>query len=119
MTTFGTLIFTWAKGRKIGIDQEGNTYYIERKAPKGRQPRRWVIYNAAKGADEASRVPPEWHAWLHYTVDKPVLDAPRATWQKEHLPNRTGTANAYLPPGHDLRGGRRERAAGDYEAWQP
>ena len=34
-------------------------------------------------------------------------------------PNHTGTNAAYLPPGHDLRGGKRDRATGDYEAWQP
>lgn len=111
----GTLLHTWLKGKLVGTDADGNRYYVERNAPKGRRAKRWVIYN---GEAEASRVPPEWHAWLHYTSDEP-LRAPQRPWIKPHEPNKTGTSQAYLPPGHDLRGGRRERATGDYEAWQP
>ena len=33
--------------------------------------RRWVIYN---GYAEASKVPPDWHGWLHYTFDEPPTD---------------------------------------------
>ena len=40
-------------------------------------------------------------------------------WQKPHLPNATGTAASYRPPGHDYEGGHRARATGDYEAWTP
>jgi NADH:ubiquinone oxidoreductase subunit len=40
-------------------------------------------------------------------------------WEKEHLPNLTGTAAAYRPPGSLLGGGQRAPATGDYEAWQP
>ncbi|MGE5548020.1 MAG: NADH:ubiquinone oxidoreductase subunit NDUFA12 [Solirubrobacterales bacterium] len=115
MATLGTLFHTWLSGKMVGTDPAGNRYYVERSAPKGRRAKRWVIY---KDGDEASRIPPEWHAWLHYTSDEP-LAGERKAWQKPHEPNRTGTSEAYLPPGHDLRGGKRERAAGDYEAWQP
>ena len=65
------------------------------------------------------RVPPEWHAWLHYTVDQPLEPSPDKPWIKEHQPNLTGTAAAYSPPGDDRRGGERARATGDYEAWRP
>ncbi|KAF0221484.1 MAG: hypothetical protein FD176_3193 [Rhodospirillaceae bacterium] len=116
MAGFGTLLFTWLKGKLVGTDTAGNRYYIERGKPAGRRPRRWVIYN---GVTEASAVPAEWHAWLHHTVDAPLTDSARREWQKPHQLNTTGTRDAYLPPGHDLRGGQRERAAGDYEAWQP
>lgn len=116
MAGFGTLLFTWLKGKLVGTDTAGNRYYIERSAAKGCRARRWVIYN---GVTEASAVPPEWHAWLHHTVDAPLTDAERRGWQKPHVANNTGTTGAYLPPGHQLRGGQRERAAGDYEAWQP
>lgn len=114
--TIGTILFTWAKGKLVGKDSQGNRYYAERKARPGRRTRRWVMYN---GPVEASRVPPEWHAWLHYTVDQPLSPEPDKPWVKEHQPNLTGTSAAYLPPGHDLRGGERQRATGDYEAWQP
>ena len=65
--TLGTKLFTRRHGRLVGEDEWGNTYYEQRegKGPLGK-PRRWVIYN---GVAEASKVPPEWHAWLHYTVD--------------------------------------------------
>lgn len=112
----GTILFTWAKGKLVGTDSQGNRYFSERKARKGLRQRRWVLY---KGRIEASRVPPEWHAWLHYTVDQPLAAAPEKPWIKEHQANQTGTENAYLPAGHDRRGGERARATGDYEAWRP
>lgn len=115
MTSLGTLLSTWLTGKLVGTDPAGNRYYTERGAAKGRRTKRWVIF---KGDVEASKVPPEWHAWLHYTSDQP-LAADAAPWRKAHEPNKTGTSEAYLPPGHDLRGGRRERAAGDYQAWTP
>ena len=116
MTTIGTLLFTWLKGRKVGRDADGNTYYTENRPRSGTRTRRWVIY---AGAPEASRVPPEWHAWLHYTVEAPLPEQGRRPWQKPHLANATGTAAGYRPPGHDYSGGQRARATGDYEAWTP
>ena len=116
MATLGTLLFTWTKGTLVGSDPDGNRYYTERSPAPGRRPRRWVIY---KGRDEASRVPPEWHVWLHHTADAPLNGVARRPWQQPHQPNRTGSGQAHLPPGHDLAGGRRPRATGDYEAWTP
>ncbi|WP_142849802.1 NADH:ubiquinone oxidoreductase subunit NDUFA12 [Telmatospirillum sp. J64-1] len=116
--SIGTRLFTWIKGQLVGTDSLGNRYYTERHAPKGRRPKRWVVF---AGEAEASTVPPEWHAWLHYTTEHPLTEkaAKAAEWQKPHVPNLTGTPAAYLPPGHDLRGGQRERSAADYEAWRP
>ena len=51
--------------------------------------------------------------------DAPLPEDKRHPWQQEHQPNLTGTAAAYRPPGHELEGGRRARATGDYEAWTP
>ncbi|MDF3075287.1 MAG: dehydrogenase [Alphaproteobacteria bacterium] len=116
--TIGTRLFTWLRGEQVGSDQFGNHYYQERKIAAGRRRKRWVIYN---GEAEASRVPPDWHGWLHYTVDAPPPEdgLPKQSWQKEHVPNLTGTAEAYRPPGHVLEGGRRDKATGDYEPWKP
>jgi len=77
-----------------------------------------VLYN---GIVEASRVPSQWHGWLHHTVATPPQPGEEAVqpWQKEHLPNLTGTDLAYRPPGSILRGGQRAKASGDYEPWQP
>ncbi len=117
MATAITHVITWLRGELVGTDEFGNRYYQERRAPRGRRRRRWVVY---EGEDEASRVPPEWHAWLHYTVDEvPSGKLRRRPWQKPHRPNLTGTRDAYLPPGHILKGGRRARATGDYEPWTP
>ena len=72
------------------------------------------------GKPEGSMVPPDWHGWLHHTVEEmPQADAAVKAWHKEHQPNLTGTADAYRPPGHALSGGRRDRATGDYEPWRP
>ena len=43
MTNFGTLLFTWTKGRKVGTDQAGNAYYTERSVAKGRRTKRWAM----------------------------------------------------------------------------
>lgn len=115
--TIGTKIYTWLNGREVGQDQFGNTYYEHKSEPSaGARRKRWVIY---KGLNEASKVPPEWHAWLHYTAEAPLDGGPDYEWQKEHLPNLTGTRYAYRPPGHVLAGGKRDAATGDYEAWTP
>ena len=117
--SLGTILHTLFRGQAVGTDHFGNTYYQERRDRPGHRRRRWVIY---KGEVEATRVPPEWHGWLHYTTaELPGADAGRPVkpWQKEHQPNLTGTARAYLPPGHTLEGGRRAATAGDYEPWSP
>jgi NADH:ubiquinone oxidoreductase subunit len=116
--SIGTWLDTVLHGKLVGTDTEGNRYYEERRAPKDRRRRRWVVY---KGVAEASRVPPEWHAWLHFTVDQPLSAGhrPIRPWQKPHLPNLTGTPAAYRPPGSVYEGGRRARATGDYEPWRP
>lgn len=110
-------------GRLVGRDGAGNKYYRGKLAESAQSPyrreKRWVMYN---GAPEASKVPPEWHGWLHYQTDVvPGEGAPsyRRSWQKPHRPNLTGTAEAYRPPGHILAGGKRADATGDYEAWTP
>jgi len=115
--SIGTWLFTLMRGEAVGKDSFGNRYYQERKARPGMRRRRWVMY---EGAEEASRVPPEWHAWLHHTIDAAPLTPRRPwPWQKPHLPNLTGTPEAYRPPGHDYEGGQRARATGDYEPWRP
>ena len=120
----GTRLFTWWKGELVGTDEFGNRYYREKPGRQLRpgggrdsRERRWVLY---KGEPEASKVPPEWHAWLHHTVNElPDRNRRKYAWEKPHLPNLTGTPRAYRPPGSVLRGGRRAPATGDYEPWQP
>lgn len=114
----GTTLMTAFSGRVVGRDAEGNTYYEQRRPAKGARSRRWVIYN---GVAEPSRVPPEWHGWLHYTFDAPLESQSQfhQAWQKPHQPNLTATDQAYHPPGSQVAGGVRDRATGDYQAWKP
>jgi NADH:ubiquinone oxidoreductase subunit len=115
--SIGTLLFTWLNGTRVGTDTQGNVYYQERRERPGLRRRRWVMYR--RGPVEASRVPPEWHAWLHYTTAAPLRVEDRPAWAKPHQPNRTGTPLAYRPAGHDYSGGVRAQAAADYESWTP
>jgi len=119
MTSIGTKLYTWRYGELVGEDGYGNKYYREKKPRDPKREKRWVIYPDGVSV-EASLVPPEWHAWLHrYRDEPPEKDERRWSWQKPHQPNLTGTPLAYRPLGHDLRGGRRAEASGDYEAWTP
>ena len=107
--TVGTRLHTWRVGNRVGEDEFGNVYY-----QNGR--RRWVIY---AGDVDASRIPPEWHGWLHQTwleppTEKPVPNKP---WEKPHLANLTGSDLAYAPVGSLRRTDPSPRF--DYEAWTP
>lgn len=115
--TVGTSLFTRRNGRKVGTDAAGNSYFESRREVDGRR-RRWVIY---QGANDASRVTPEWHGWLHGTLDDLPDQAlpPVRTWEAPAMPNLTGTAQAFRPAGALEAGGRRAAATGDYEAWSP
>lgn len=111
--TIGTELFTRRNGVLVGSDDFGNQYYESRDGK-----RRWVIY---EGESEASRVPPDWHGWLHHTFSAPpsVEPLPHKPWERHHRPNLTGTSGAYLPPGSIKTPAVRPRATGDYEAWSP
>jgi NADH:ubiquinone oxidoreductase subunit len=105
--TIGTRLFTSRKGIKVGTDEQGNVYYQEKKGH-----RRWVIYK--NGPVEASRVPAEWHGWLHYTVDElPSEQTVQVKdWEQEHQPNLTGSTAAYAPAVPLSK-------EPEYEAWRP
>ena len=111
--TVGTSLFTWRHGKKVGSDALGNVYY---QAKKGN--RRWVIYN---GSNDASRIPPDWYAWMHHMIEDHPDQAlpPPPKFLKDPKPNLTGTAKAYRPSGALEMGGQRAAASGDYEAWTP
>ena len=111
--TLGTLWTTWRTGTLVGADAFGNRYYQNADAT-----RRWVIYN---GTVEPSRVPADWHGWLHHTFAEPPTKAPFKTrsWERPHQPNLTGTERAWRPEGSLQRDGIRPPATGDYQAWKP
>ena len=94
MLTFLTQLFTWWNGQTlntrwhtarngelVGQDEFGNSYYQTKGArvdPALGYVRRWVIY---KGYAEASKVPAEWHGWLHHTFDEPPTAAPQRSFE--------------------------------------
>ena len=118
--TLGALWTIHRNGVFVGEDGFGNRYFEARtnaNSYDGRK-RRWVTY---KGYADASKVPAEWHGWLHYTFEEPPTVAPLKVqrWEKPHLPNLTGTPYAYRPQGSILKTGEHAPALGDYQAWAP
>ena len=116
--TFLSKIFIKLSAQIVGTDEFGNRYYQSRRTRADGRQRRFVVY---KGNVEASKVPSDWHGWLHHTesTPPPVGGYDKHVWQQEHQPNVTGTNHAYRPDGHMLKGGKRKPATGDYEPWNP
>jgi NADH:ubiquinone oxidoreductase subunit len=120
--TIGTSIWSARNGEHVGTDGQGNKYFRTKpkrsQATSSGQERRWVMYN---GANDASRVPAEWHGWLHHSYDELPEShlPPPKVWEVDYTPNATGTPDAYRPAGALEKGGKRARASGDYEAWTP
>ena len=118
--TPGVLFTIGKRGVFVGQDETGNKYYEAKDASDsydGRK-RRWVVFN---GYAEASKVTPDWHGWLHHTFQQPPTIEPlmRRAWEKDHLPNLSGTPDAWRPKGSIARTGERPPATGDYQAWTP
>ncbi len=110
--TYGTQVFTSRHGEKVGEDAAGNIYYRNQDDSK-----RWVIFN---GEIEASRIPPDWHGWLHRTYDDAPSEnpLPHKAWELPHQENMTGDEQLAYKPAGSLR--RAEPLARrDYEAWVP
>lgn len=89
----GTLIYSFLYGKKVGEDKNGNKFYIHKKNDK----KKWVIYK--KIVDPTSLMV-IWQLWL--TNKKPALPSDLNTdtaykWQKEKLPNYSGTKESYHP----------------------
>ncbi len=111
--TIGTTLFSKRNGKAFGSDDAGNQYFQSKDGT-----RRWVIYN---GSNDASRVPPEWHGWLHHTHDGEPESylPPIRKWERDATANLTGTDGAYRPAGALEEGGKRAKATGDYQPWNP
>ena len=117
MVALTTRLMTMLTGTLVGRDADGNAYYRGKSRAGQTAPRRWVLY---RGEVEATRVPPHWHAWLHYMVDGPPLAPPEThKWQAPHQANLTGTAAAYRPGGSATRDGKRPASTSEYEPWTP
>ena len=88
--TFGTRLKTIFFGKLVGTDELGNKYY------ESKNGKRWVIYS---DTIDASKIPVEWYSWIHFTPNKIEKnhDLKKYDWQKEHLPNQSGSSNSYHP----------------------
>ncbi len=117
-STIGALFDIGRRADFVGEDDYGNRYFEERKASLEGRRRRYVIY---RGLAEPSKVPSDWHGWLHYTFETPPTASPlkRRPWELDHKPNMTGTVYAERPKGALSEGGERAKAVADYEAWSP
>ena len=78
--------------------------------------KRWIIFS---GEIESSLIPSHWHAWLHKTISTPPINYQhKYKWQKDHLPNMTGTSKAYYPNSH-LLSDSKKNIIEEYETWKP
>jgi NADH:ubiquinone oxidoreductase subunit len=110
--TYGTQLFTRRHGTKVGDDADGNIYYRNED-----DSRRWVIFS---GEIEATKIPPDWHGWLHRLYDEPPSESPlpHKAWEKEPQENLSGTLTlGYRAPGALTQKAPKPRQ--DYEAWAP
>ena len=106
--TFGTFIYTLFTGKFVGSDQFGNKYYSNSKG------KRWVIY---KSNIEASKIPPEWHLWIHHlSLKKPSDKINSFSWQKKYEENLTGTKRAHKPEGSLATSQKKNMKK--YETWK-
>ena len=107
--TIGTFIYTLFKGKFVGEDEFGNKYYLSSNG------KRWVIY---KSTIESTKIPPEWHLWIHSSSRKKPLDnSAKFKWQTEHKENLTGSEKAYKPEG-SLDSNSKKNVK-KYEIWNP
>ena len=112
--TVGTKLYTFLKGKKVGEDYLGNSYFESKNLES-----RWCIY---RNQSEASRISPEWNSWLRYISNTvPTSDNITYEWQKRFDGNATGLGSAYKPS--IIRAGRSkedlEHYQSDYKAWKP
>ena len=93
--------------KEVGVDEFGNRYF------RSKNDKRFVLYN---GLAEPSKIPAEWHGWIHYTTNKaPInINTNKYSWQKIHTPNLTGTKNSYSP-----NNSKEKKTSAGYSAWHP
>jgi NADH:ubiquinone oxidoreductase subunit len=114
----GIYLLTWWQGRFVGTDSFGNRYFEEKRPKAGRRQKRWVLY---KNKAEASKVPAEWHGWLHYTFLEPPTPYDAKPWQKPHLPNMTQVRLAETSQGCPPHSSpiSNQKSPHHYEPWEP
>ncbi len=95
--------------KKIGKDELGNTYYESYSQDYLGRKKRTVIY---KGLAEPTKIPSEWHSWIHFLNDNiPKTHQDRYNWQKFRQPNHTGSKSDNINNGWIKKD--------SYIKWQP
>jgi len=94
---------------KVGEDNFLNKYYLSNSMDYLGRFKRYVLY---KGIEEPSKVPPMWHAWLHYMMDEIPNNVQNFSWQQQHTPNLTGTKLSTTNI-------KKEKSLSVYNKWQP
>ena len=75
-------------GKKVGVDQFKNSYFVLLFKDHFDRHKRICVYN---GIPEASKVPPHWADWIHFrTNTTPQTNyKPKYSWMLSSLPNLT------------------------------
>ena len=90
--SIGTILYSLLNGKKVGEDNQGNKFYIHKKNKK----KRWVLY---KKQIDPTNLEVKWQIWLTETGKdmKKIKDNINFKWQKNKMPNLTGTIDSYHP----------------------
>ena len=109
--TFGTRLWSYIYGHEVGRDEKNNRYFRNKTDTK-----RWVIY---QGEIDSSMTNPEWNNWLRYTSKDIPKETKKYFWQKNHIPNQTGTQIAYMPKSDQGSSITKKQKSLGYEKWKP
>lgn len=96
-------------GRVVGEDSFGNIYYESKGASFFGRKKRWVIYPNKER--DSTTIPALWHMWLHCSCNHVPLHEDVSN----HVKNRSGTDDAYVPLSLLLNGSGRSF----YKGWDP
>jgi len=105
--TIGTFLYTLFTGKFVGADEFGNKYYTNTEG------KRWVIY---KNIVESTKIPPEWHLWMHFLIKDIPTSKKKFDWQITHQENLTGTTKAHKPEGSLISDSPKNMKK--YETWK-
>ncbi len=112
LTQFKASIF----GKYIGSDIYGNKYFEFKSCDFLGRKKRICIYN---GFVEATKIPSEWHSWMHHKSDAPNVEK-KYFWQVMHLPSLTGTKFRFTNTNSDsVIKNKYSKIPSRYSAWKP
>jgi NADH:ubiquinone oxidoreductase subunit len=103
-------------GKYVGFDDYGNKYFELKSSDAFGRKKRVCIYS---GVVEATKIPSEWHSWMHYKSDAPNIEK-KHFWQVMHLPSLTGTKFRFTNtnPNSEVKK-EYSQTPSRYSAWRP